>query len=268
MRQLFSLKAADAGRPIPTGSIRVSAMHRTSFVSHIPLALDCPTPMTAAVRYVLEGEYESHFDGEGLDILDVGANIGSFARWADLRWPNSTIRCFEPNPGTFAFLERNISGRPNITATNVAIYPGTETTASFFARYDGDGEAGLVSYAGDTFRAGAMQSTFDVAVLAPQTLPSADIVKLDVEGAEAAILKHLDLSRTELVLAEFQNRRNREEMQAILSADFVAVVDEECPWDPILDYRDYRQDLKGDVYGRMFYARTHLKRLTRRSLTA
>lgn len=242
-------------------------MQTTSFISHIPLALDCPPPMAAAVRYVLEGEYESHFDGTGLDILDIGANIGSFARWADMRWPNSTIRCFEPNPGTFAFLERNIAGRPNITATNAAIDPGTATTASFFARYDGDGEAGLVSYAGDTFRAGAIQGIFDVAVLSPKALVSADIVKLDVEGAEAAILKHLDLSRTELVLTEFQNRRNREAMQAILSENFVAVLDEACPWDPILDYRDYRQDLKGDVYGRMFYARPKLTRLTRRWAT-
>lgn len=239
-------------------------MQRTSFISHIPLALDCPPAMAAAVRYVLEGEYESHFDGAGLDILDIGANIGSFARWADMRWPSSTIRCFEPNPGTFTFLERNIADRSNITATNAAIYPGSGEKAAFFARYDGDGEAGLVSYAGDTFRAGAMQRTFDVAVLAPHTLPSADIVKLDVEGAEAAILKHLDLSRTELVLAEFQNRRNREEMRAILSNGFVAILDEECPWDPILDYRDYQQDLKGDVYGRMFYARPELQRLSRR----
>ncbi len=216
------------------------------------------------MRYVLEGEYESHFDGTGLDILDLGANIGSFARWADMRWPNSKIRCFEPNPGTFAFLKRNTGSHANITTTNAAVYPGIGEKAAFFARFDGDGEAGLVSYAGDTFRAGAIQDTFDVAVVAPQTLPSAHIVKLDVEGAEAAILKHLDLSRTELVLAEFQNRRNREEMQAVLANGFVAVLDEECPWDPILDYRDYRQDLHGDVYGRMFYARPTLTRLTRR----
>jgi FkbM family methyltransferase len=224
--------------------------------------------MESAVRYVLEGEYESHLDGVGLDILDIGANIGSFARWADMRWPGSRIRCFEPSPGTFAFLERNVAHRPNISVTNAALYPGMAATAPFFARYDGDGEAGLVNYAIDTFRAGAIQDTFDVAVIAPDTLPSANVVKLDVEGAEAAILRHLDLSRTELVLAEFQNRRNREDMQAVLANGFIAILDEECPWDPILDYRDYRADLKGDVYGRMFYARTELKRLVRRPAQA
>lgn len=243
-------------------------MKRSNFVSHIPLALACPPLMESAVRYVLEGEYESHLDGSGLDILDIGANIGSFARWANLRWPGSRIRCYEPNPGTFAFLERNIAGHTNITAVNAAVYPGTSGKEKFFARYDGDGEAGLLSYAGDTFRAGAMERTFDVTVVSPETIASADIVKLDVEGAEAAILRHLDLSRTQLVLAEFQNTRNREEMRAVLSADFVPLLDEACPWDPILDYKDYRADLKGDVYGRMFYARTHLTTLTRRAEAA
>ncbi len=243
-------------------------MNRTNFVTHIPLALDCPPPMAAAVRYVLEGEYESQLDGSGLDILDIGANIGSFARWADLRWPGSRIRCYEPSPGTFAFLARNTAGRPNITAVNAAVYPGSCGTEKFFARYDGDGEAGLVSYARDTFREGAIQQTFDVAVVAPETLASAEIVKLDVEGAEAAILRHLDLSKTQLVLAEFQNRRNREEMRAILAMGFVPLLDEECPWDPILDYRDYRADLKGDVYGRMFYARANLTTLSRRPMAA
>ncbi len=234
------------------------------FTAHVPLTLDCPPAMESAVRYVFEGEYESHFDGTGLSILDIGANVGSFARWADLRWPGSTIHSFEPNPGTFAFLARNIAGRANITATNAAVYPGVGAKAPFFARYDGDGEAGLVSYATDTFRAGAVTGAFDVAVVAPETLPSADIVKLDVEGAEAAILSHLDLSKTQLVLAEFQNRKNRLEMQAVLKNGFVALVDEECPWDPILDYLDYRADLKGDVYGRMFYARVGGTKLVRR----
>lgn len=149
---------------------------------------------------------------------------------------------------------------------NAAIYPGVGARASFFARYDGDGEAGLVNYATDTFIDEAVRRarTVEVAVIAPQSLPSADIVKLDVEGAEAEILRHLDLSRTQLVLAEYQNRKNRDAMRDVLASDFIAVLDEECPWDPILDYRDYRADLAGDIYGRMFYARRTLTRLTPR----
>ena len=238
------------------------------FTAKIPLTIDCPQPMEAAVRYVFEGEYESDHDAAPgvtcLDILDIGANVGSFALWAAMRWPGCTVRCYEPNPGTFAFLARNIAGRPQISATNAAVFPNSKPREQFFARYDGDGEAGLVSYATDTFREKAVIGTFEVDVVAPASLGSADIVKLDCEGAEAAILEHLDLSKTQLVLAEFQNRKNRATMQTVLARDFEAVLDEECPWDPILDYLDYRADLKGDVYGRMFYRRRGASRIVHR----
>jgi FkbM family methyltransferase len=239
-------------------------MTRTTIEAKIPVSLECPDAMRDAISYVLAGEYESGHDGTGLTILDIGANVGSFALWASLRWPDSTIHCFEPNPGTFAYLQRNTAANPRICTNNAAVFPGTESKAEFFSRFAGDGEAGLLAYAGDTFRAGVLEPTCSVDVVSPSNLPRADIVKLDIEGGEAAVLAALDLSGTSLVLSEFQNRRNREAMQVTLSeAGFVAVRDEECPWDPILDYKDYRQDLKGDIYGLMFYERAGQTRLVR-----
>ena len=231
----------------------------------IPLTVECPEPMLAPIEYVFRGEYESHHDGVDLDILDIGANVGSFALWAEMRWPGSRIRSFEPNPGTFALLRKNTDGHAGITITNAALFPGGSGRAPFFARYAGDGEAGLEAYARDTFRDGADGATFEVDVVDPATLPSADVVKIDIEGGEAEVLAHLDLSRTVLVLAEFQNRKNREAMRATLEASgFEALVDEEAPWDPILGYRDYRRELAGDIFGRMFYRRRGQTRLTHR----
>ena len=43
------------------------------------------------IKDVLEGEYEAGFDGVGLDILDIGANVGSFALWATARWPSTPM---------------------------------------------------------------------------------------------------------------------------------------------------------------------------------
>ena len=233
--------------------------------SPIPVNIECPEAMLPPIEYVFRGEYESHHDGTGLDILDIGANVGSFALWAELRWPGSRIRSFEPNPGTFALLERNTASHPGITITNAALFPGDIKRAKFFARFAGDGEAGLEAYARDTFTHGAEGTTFEVDVVDPSKLPSADIVKIDIEGGEAEVLAHLDLSRTSLVLAEFQNRKNREGMQRTLAAnDFEALVDEEAPWDPILDYMDYRRELKGDIFGRMFYRRRGQTRLIHR----
>jgi FkbM family methyltransferase len=243
-------------------------MPLTRFVAHVPLVLDCPEPMRAAVQYVLEGEYESGFDGTGLDILDIGANVGAFALWARLRWPGSRIRSFEPNPGTFGFLQRNTAGLPDVTCIAAAVYPGLRPREPFFARYDGDGEGGLAAYSGDTFEADLAGGSCEVDVVEPGALGPADVVKIDIEGGEAAVLAGLDLSRTALVLAEFQNRRNRLAMQEHLAEAFEAVVDQECPWDPLLDYRGYRRHLAGDVYGLMIYARRGQTRLERRGRLA
>jgi FkbM family methyltransferase len=237
-------------------------MPRASLLAKIPVSIEFPEAMQDAVTYVLSGEYESGFDGHGLTILDIGANVGSFALWASLRWPGSTIHCYEPNPGTFAYLARNTAGHPNVRCVNAAVFPGGQNKASFFSRYAGDGEAGLLAYAGDTFREGVVEATFEVDVVAPSELPRADVIKLDIEGGEAEVLAALDLTGVSYVLGEFQNRRNRIAMQETLArAGFVAVRDEEAPWDPILDYKDYRADLKGDVYGHMFYQRKGQTRL-------
>jgi FkbM family methyltransferase len=175
------------------------------------------------------------------------------------------VHSYEPNPDTFALLKRNTASCENIHCVNAAVFPmAMPGKAQFFARYAGDGEAALLAYAGDTFRSGIIEATHNVEVLGPASLPRADVVKIDIEGGEATVLQALDLSATSLVLAEFQNRRAREQMQATLAlAGFVSVRDEACPWDPILDYKDYRQDLHGDVYGHMFYERFGQTRLTR-----
>jgi FkbM family methyltransferase len=240
-------------------------MSPTAFKATIPVHLECPEPMRSAVEYVLSGEYESGFDGAGLTILDIGANVGSFAVWANLRWPASRIASYEPNPGTFAFLKRNTAHLPNVTAVNAALFPGAKAREAYFARFDGDGEGGLARYAGDTFETHAMSRMVEVDVIDPATLKSADIVKIDIEGGEGEVLAALDLSGTSLVLGEFQNRANRKMMQEVLAKGFEPILDEECPWDPILDYMDYKRELIGDVYGRMFYARRGQTRLARRA---
>ncbi|MBS0242909.1 MAG: FkbM family methyltransferase [Proteobacteria bacterium] len=153
--------------------------------ANAPLTLECPERMRPPLEYVLSGEYESHHDGTGLDILDVGGNVGAFALWAVRRWPDSRVHSFEPNPDTYEFFKRNTAGYAGIRGTNAALFPGGQKRAKFFAQYAGDGEAGLEAYARDTFTQETEGTTFEVDVVDPATLPSADIVKIDIEGGEA-----------------------------------------------------------------------------------
>ena len=89
------------------------------------------------------------------------------------------------------------------------------------------------------------------------------MVKIDIEGGEGEVLANLDLSKTSLVLLEFQNGKNREMLRDTLARDFDLLHDEAYEWGPILGYKGYRQDLMGDVYGRIFAVRKGMTRLTK-----
>lgn len=236
-----------------------------TYVARIPMNLEVPEAMHWAIKDVLEGEYETGFDGIGLDILDVGANVGSFALWATARWPGSRVSSYEPHPGTFELLRRNTAGRTDIRIVNAALFPGGIKTATFLSRFAGDGESGLAAYAGDTFVAGAQAESYEVAVVDPATIPSPDIVKIDIEGGEGDVLDAIDLSRTSLVLLEYQNRKNKLQLERRLADEFELIDGVEHSWDPLLEQKSYRLDLRGDVYGRMFALRNGQTRLVRRA---
>src|SRR3954454_8777689 len=107
----------------------------------VELALAGPESASAA-RDVLSGEYDAPYDGEGLRILDLGANLGAFWLWAQRRWPHSTITAYEPEPEAFALLERNTGVR--VRCVNAAVYPTDAATTTFVRRAGADIEGPLI----------------------------------------------------------------------------------------------------------------------------
>lgn len=183
--------------------------------------------MLPYLTWVLEGEYESGYVGEGLRVLDIGANAGAFSIWAAHRWPGSTIDAYEPSPSTFALLQENTRSYPMIRCHNLAVYPSAGDGIAFTSRYPGDGEAGIVECLADTFNLGNRDERdfFDVPALHPRELPSADIVKIDAEGAEAEIVKHANFSAASLLLMEYQYSRNLQVIKAHLATEFEPIVE-------------------------------------------
>jgi FkbM family methyltransferase len=233
----------------------------------IPLTFHAPRSVTTGViDEVLRGEYESGYTGEQLTVLDIGANVGAFSIWAAHRWPGSTVDAYEPNPGTFALLERNTRTYQMVRCHNRAVYPSETRNERFFFRGVGDGEAGLIGEVSKTFNSDAISKgkRIRVPVLHPRELPSADVVKIDVEGAEAAIVTHADLSNTSLILLEFQNRLNLTTIKAHLAEDFDVVFERREPWSALLSKQDvYEPTLAADEYGLVFLVRRGQTRMWR-----
>jgi FkbM family methyltransferase len=235
-------------------------LKRTVF-ARIPVTLEVPEQMTGTTRAVMEGEYESGYCGEGLTILDIGANIGSFATWANLRWPLSIVHAYEPHPETFQALAHNVANLRNVHCHDQAVCPSDKVREPFYSRYAGDGESALVDCAAKTFQNIAPERTLLVPVIHPRNLPRCDVVKIDVEGAEASILEHMDLVDVSLILLEYQNVENRDRIQERLKLDFVLAFEDGFSWDRILPASDYRKELAGDRTGHMFFVNKRANKL-------
>ena len=119
--------------------------------------------------------------GRAPRILDVGANIGLFGAWALARWPGAEIDAFEPDPRNAALHRRAIaaSGRGGAWRLH-------ETAATV-----ADGEmrfvTGRYAMSGPATDADADATSVPARDVLP-LLERADLVKIDAEGSEWAIL--------------------------------------------------------------------------------
>jgi FkbM family methyltransferase len=116
-----------------------------------------------------------------LRILDLGANIGLFGLWALGRWPEAQIDAYEPDPRNASHHRRTIdrNGRARTWRLHQAAACASAGTMTFAAgRYVLGGPA----HPGDP---GAIEVT---AVDILPALAEADLVKIDAEGSEWAIL--------------------------------------------------------------------------------
>lgn len=237
-------------------------MSKKVMIAQIPVILDCPDELSPGLKQVLSGEYEFGYFGENLTILDIGANLGSFTVWANLRWPGSRIHAYEPSPEAFEMLTVNVENLPNVTCHNSAVYPSEKESESFWSRYAGDSAAGLVVHASKIFKNVTRENITEVSLLHPQKLPEADVIKLDAEGAEAMILREMNLREASLILLEYHNVENRDAIKELLSDDFALEYEDGIRWGLRLPSTEYKEEIESDYQGRLFFANKRHNRLT------
>ena len=239
------------------------AAHKVVYAK-IPVIIEVPDAMVSVVEDVFNGEYESWFFGKNLTILDIGANIGSFTLWANLRWPNSRIHAYEPHPDTFKMLVNNVGDLPNVECHKVAVFPGNSDKDLFWSQYAGDGESRLVSHAIKAFENLEQGSIFEVKILHPQQLPSCDVLKIDTEGCELEILQNINLKNVSLILLEYESDEAKDSIKRLLSQDFSIQYEDSFDWDELLlnESWNYKKELAGNHYGTLFFSNKRCNHLT------
>jgi FkbM family methyltransferase len=129
----------------------------------------------------------------GMVALDCGAHIGEYSLlFSRLVGPGGAVHAFEPDPRVFEFLKWNVerNGLTNVTANMLALSSSggradyalhPDATCSALAEFDGDGAGGVET---------VEVSTTSLDAYAPEHgLERVDAVKIDVEGAEGAVLE-------------------------------------------------------------------------------
>ena len=142
---------------------------------------------------VLNGCYEAPVNPSV--ILDIGANVGAFARWAYLRFPDAKIYCYEPHPGNFALLTKSKTyyNLDKVELRQVAVADKSDVLTLYENGFN-CGEWSLIKF--DEHGTGRI----DVQVIDAADLPEADFIKIDTEGVEPNIVKRLaDLGRLDKV---------------------------------------------------------------------
>lgn len=135
---------------------------------------------------------EYHFPLEGVPevILDIGAHIGSSAVYFARLYPTARIYALEPHPDNFELLRKNVAPYPQVRAFNLGL--GAESGSfPMYEHPDPTSTSGRSLYPDlgegvPTTRCVQIRNTADF--LREEGISRVDLIKIDTEGAEHAIL--------------------------------------------------------------------------------
>jgi FkbM family methyltransferase len=180
---------------------------------------ECYDPnMQSHLSKVLHGEYDIPIILNNPVILDIGSNVGSFMTWVLTKkqnWFNPIIYCYEPMKKNFEYLHKNKNklsengyNTNNINLINKAV--GNSANTRLFHGINNCGEASFYDLGEQNINSFEIVET-----IVADTLPKADIIKIDTEGSELDIIKMLNFEPI-VFLLEYHSEKNRRGIDVLL----------------------------------------------------
>lgn len=181
----------------------------------LPPNFQCDPSMTYHLAKVFAGEYVYAFQERVMaatvkSVLDIGGNAGAFTLWAAQAFPLATINVYEPSEASFALLTQNIASAGRATAYRCAV-ADKAGKAILSAPKNNTGDRSITE---------ANASGEEVEVVDARSLPAADLVKIDAEGAEALIIPNLGF-RPKYLCYEFHNVELRSTLEKYLDPHYL-----------------------------------------------
>lgn len=138
-------------------------------------------------------------------IIDCGANIGLSVIYFALNYPKHTIIAFEPQQDLFLILEENVKhfGLKNVQLHNKAVWDKYEQL-EFFT------DGGMGGRINDAY-SGQVPVKVNAVPLMDYLDKEIDFLKIDIEGAEDAVLRSCigNLNKANNIFFEYHNKINQ-----------------------------------------------------------
>jgi FkbM family methyltransferase len=152
----------------------------------------------------------------GMVALDVGAHIGQYTLVAArLVGPAGQVHSFEPDPETAAWLAGNVARNElgNVRVNRIALSESEALRTFYFATTHDIGSNSLAEPLNFSGRKAQVQCMPLDAYLASHGVARVHLVKMDVEGAELAVLRGgerlFSSAERPILIMEFEEKRQR-----------------------------------------------------------
>jgi FkbM family methyltransferase len=142
----------------------------------------------ALAEVVVSSHYGGpHLPAQASVVVDVGANVGAATAWFRARFPTAVIVAVEPDPETFASLEKNVGDDPQIRLVHGAV---ADRDGELFLTREG---MSVLTRVSETASESAVRvRCFSLSSLMQHVGIDApiDLLKIDAEGGEWKILEN------------------------------------------------------------------------------
>ena len=171
-------------------------------------------------------------------VIDIGANIGTFAVRAAVAAPEARVYCYEPAPDTCRLLRRNLAlnglqERVTVDQRAVCGSSGEMWLQAIPQSSMRRTSAARTSRLTDTLR---VQSTTFETILSEHSLDRCDFLKMDCEGAEYDILRNCSptlLSRIARIALEFHEWNDEDDHRELVELLQCAAFRVASAYDPL-----------------------------------
>lgn len=184
----------------------------------------CPDNLRPFLEEVLEGEYDIPYVApyaEGLTILDIGANIGTYSWWASNKHPEAIIYAYEPAEKNCNSYKHNLRGNKRVTLTRKAVVAEDNLPEiTFYISSINDGMHSRFKPLAEYKELLAEQIT--VKTISAASLPQAHILKADMEGAEYSVInRYLQTHIAPGIISyEYHSENDRILLEALLEPKY------------------------------------------------